>query len=73
MGKFIKLTPYVLPELNANQPHQSTNRPITALTGDPKGKGSLPLSYRPSRGPSIIALANAALPPILKVNSINTV
>lgn len=32
---FVPLRPYVLPELNANQPHQSTNSPITAFTGFP--------------------------------------
>jgi hypothetical protein len=48
-----------LPELKASHPHHSTNRPITALTGEPRGSGSFPMSYRPSRGPSIIADANA--------------
>lgn len=57
------LTPYVLPELNANHPHHNTKSPITALTGEPKGSGSKPLSYLPNRGPNIIALAKAELPP----------
>lgn len=53
----------MLPELKASHPHHKTNNPITALTGLPKGKGSSPLSYLPVRGPSMIALASAALPP----------
>lgn len=57
----------MLPELKASQPHHKTKSPITALTGDPNGKGAIPLSYRPSRGPNISALANAELPPIKKV------
>jgi len=48
-----------LPELKASQPHQSTKRPITAFTGEPRGSGSFPMSYRPNRGPSIIADASA--------------
>lgn len=57
------LTPYVDPELKANQPHQSTNSPIQALTGFPSGNGSNPSEYRPNRGPNIIADANADEPP----------
>uniref|UniRef100_A0A1Y1KGS2 Uncharacterized protein n=2 Tax=Photinus pyralis TaxID=7054 RepID=A0A1Y1KGS2_PHOPY len=56
--------PYVLPELKANHPHQRTKSPITALTGDPKGSGAIPLSYLPSLGPNISALAKADVPPI---------
>lgn len=40
--------------------YQSTNRPIMALTGQPRGRGSMPWSYLPSLGPSIIAHARAA-------------
>lgn len=58
------LTPYVLPELKANQPHQRTNRPIHAFTGFPNGSGSNPSEYRPSLGPSIRADANADDPPV---------
>lgn len=58
------LTPYVLPELKANQPHQSTNRPMQALTGLPSGNGLMPSAYRPMRGPSIHADANDADPPV---------
>lgn len=57
------LTPYVLPELKANHPHHSTNNPMQALTGLPNGNGSIPSEYRPSRGPNIIADANADEPP----------
>lgn len=32
---FAPLTPYVLPELKANQPHHSTKSPMHALTGFP--------------------------------------
>lgn len=58
------VTPYVLPELKASQPHQSTNVPMTALTGFPKGRGAVPWAYLPSRGPSIKADANADAPPV---------
>lgn len=37
--------------MNANQPHQSTNNPMHALTGFPMGNGAKPFAYRPSRGP----------------------
>lgn len=57
------LTPYVDPELKANQPHQRTNNPIQALTGLPSGNGSNPSEYLPKRGPNIIADANADEPP----------
>lgn len=57
------LTPYVLPELKASQPHHKTNKPIHALTGLPSGNGSNPSAYRPNRGPSIKADANADDPP----------
>lgn len=60
------LTPYVLPELNANQPHHNTNKPMHAFTGLPKGNGSVPSAYRPKRGPRMVAEANAAAPPIMK-------
>lgn len=81
------LTPYVLPLLNANQPHliqflyiniyliiqickwattnylfyQSTNKPMIALTGHPRGNGSIPLSYLPTLGPNIRAQASAII------------
>lgn len=58
------LTPYVLPELKANQPHHRTNKPMQAFTGLPRGSGSVPWAYRPSLGPSIAADANAAAPPV---------
>lgn len=53
----------MLPELNANHPHHSTNNPSTALTGDPGGRGSRPFAYLPKRGPNIAAEAKAAEPP----------
>lgn len=59
----VPLTPYVLPELKANQPHHSTNRPMHAFTGFPSGSGSMPCAYLPKRGPSIVAEAKAAAPP----------
>lgn len=57
------LTPYVLPELKANQPHHRTNNPIQALTGFPSGSGLIPSEYLPNRGPSIAAEAKAEAPP----------
>lgn len=60
---FAPLTPYVLPELKANQPHHKTNNPMHAFTGFPNGNGSIPSAYRPNRGPSMIADANADDPP----------
>jgi hypothetical protein len=39
----IILRPY-LPELKASHPHQSTKRPMTAFTGEPRGSGSFPVS-----------------------------
>lgn len=39
---------------------------MTALTGLPKGKGARPLSYLPRRGPNMMALASAALPPKIR-------
>lgn len=65
------LTPYVLPELKANQPHQSTNSPMHALTGLPSGNGSKPSAYRPKRGPNINAEANADEPPKKHHNSLS--
>lgn len=60
---FAPLTPYVLPELNANHPHHSTNKPMHAFTGFPIGNGAIPLLYRPKRGPNIKADANDDEPP----------
>lgn len=59
MKNFVRLMQY-LPELKASHPHQSTNSPMTAFTGEPRGSGASPMSYRPRRGPSIIADASAA-------------
>ncbi|KYQ52980.1 hypothetical protein ALC60_07706 [Trachymyrmex zeteki] len=42
-------------------PVTPTNSPIIALTGHPSGRGSMPLSYLPILGPSMIAQARAVL------------
>lgn len=39
--------------------HHNTNKPMIALTGQPSGSGSIPWSYLPNLGPSIIAQARA--------------
>lgn len=48
--------------------------PMQALTGFPSGSGFIPFEYRPKRGPSIAADANADAPPIkwtgLRINII---
>lgn len=36
---------------------------MQALTGFPKGNGSIPFEYRPNLGPSIAAEAKADAPP----------
>ncbi|KOX79614.1 hypothetical protein WN51_02880 [Melipona quadrifasciata] len=46
------LIPYVLP---------LTNKPMIALTGHPRGNGSIPLSYLPTLGPNIMAHASAVI------------
>ncbi|KZC05833.1 hypothetical protein WN55_04773, partial [Dufourea novaeangliae] len=38
-----------------------TNKPMIALTGFPRGNGSIPLSYLPSLGPNIMAHASATI------------
>ncbi len=52
------VTPNVLPELNANHPHQSMKSPTRALVGLPIGGVPL-ISQRPSRGPSMIDATKA--------------
>jgi hypothetical protein len=54
------VTPKVLPELNASQPHQSMKRPTNALVGLPMGGVPL-ISHRPKRGPSMMAATNAVM------------
>jgi hypothetical protein len=52
------VTPNVLPELNANHPHQSMKSPTRALVGLPMGGVPL-ISQRPNRGPSMIDATKA--------------
>jgi hypothetical protein len=54
----LPVTPNVLPELNANHPHQSMNSPTRALVGLPMGGVPL-ISQRPNRGPSMIEATKA--------------
>ena len=52
------VTPNVLPELNASQPHQSMNKPTKAFVGLPIG-GAPSISQRPKRGPSMMEATRA--------------
>ena len=54
------VTPKVLPELNANHPHQSINKPTSAFVGLPMG-GAPSMSHLPNLGPSIIAATKAMI------------
>ena len=54
----LPVTPNVLPELNANHPHQSMKSPTRALVGLPMGGAPL-ISQRPNRGPSMIDATKA--------------
>ena len=52
---------YYLPQLNPSHPHHSMNIPRMAVVGEPIGSDSVPWSYLPRRGPTILEAKKAVI------------